>query len=94
MLVRLCHIRNSNTYIDSAFFSTLNDRRVLRKVKLIVYAIPYNLICGTEGMLPKAVKMRIFSVFQDMEHFRCFCRYGRTDTRYRRIYHKGCVGAV
>lgn len=49
-IVRLCHIRNSNTYIDSAFFSTLNDRRVLRKVKLIVYAIPYNLICGTEGM--------------------------------------------
>lgn len=50
MLVRLCHIRNSNTYIDSAFFATLNDRRMFRKVKLIVYAIPYNLIRGTEGM--------------------------------------------
>ena len=24
----------------------------------------------------------------------CVYRYGRTDTRYRRIYHKGCVGAV
>lgn len=32
------------------FFATLNDRRVFRKVKLIVYTIPYNLICGTEGM--------------------------------------------
>ena len=74
MLVRLRNIRNSSIYVDNAFFASLNNRRMVGEINLIVFSIPQDLISSAERMYEKAVKIEIFSIIYYVEHFRCFCR--------------------
>lgn len=49
-LVRLRNIRNSSIYIDNTFFATLNNRRMIEKLKLIVFSVPQYFVVSAESM--------------------------------------------